>query len=150
MAKKSSKSKNTSKSSGRGVGIGIGLTTAAVAAASAYFLYGSPNAAKNRKKVRGWMLRAKGEVLEALEKAEEMTEKEYQDLVNSVTKTYIKLQHVSKGDVDNFRKEMMSHWKNISKQVGKKAKTAKKSVKKAAKKAKKSAKKSAKKTSKKK
>jgi flagellar basal body-associated protein FliL len=48
------------------VGIGLGLTAAAVTAAGAYFLYGSKQAPQNRKKVKGWVLKAKGEVLEAL------------------------------------------------------------------------------------
>ena len=51
------------------VGLGIGLTAAAVAAAGAYFLYGSKDANKNRKTVKSWMLKAKAEVLEQLEKA---------------------------------------------------------------------------------
>lgn len=137
MATKKNNKKNSSLTDAQKVGIGIGLTTAAVAAAGAYFLYGSPNANKNRKKVKGWMLKAKGEVLEALEKAEHMTEKEFDALIASVSKAYGKLSHVSKSDVMAFKKEMASHWKQLSKQLDSK------------KKAKKTAKKPAKKTSKK-
>lgn len=119
------------------VGIGVGLTTAAVAAAGAYFLYGSKNAAKNRRTVKSWMLKAKAEVLEGLEKAQEMTEEEFKDLVDTVSKTYGKLKDASKADIAEFKKEMMENWPKIAKEgkkVAKKA-TAKKSVKKAAKKA---------------
>ena len=145
MAKKKTNTKGLSST--QKVGIGVGLTAAAVAAAGTYFLYGSKDAAKNRKKVKGWMLKAKGEVLEALEKAEHMTEKEFDALVAGVSATYGKLSNVSKTDVASFKKEMMSHWKELSKQVSKGTKTAKKSAKKAAKKA---AKKTAKKVAKKK
>ena len=58
MAQKNSKNE---LSTAQKVGIGFGLTAAAVTAAGAFFLYGSKEAAKNRKKVKGWMLKAKGE-----------------------------------------------------------------------------------------
>ena len=45
------------------VGAGVGL---AAVAAGAHFLYGK-DGATNRKKVRGWALKAKGEMLEKLE-----------------------------------------------------------------------------------
>lgn len=142
MAKKKTKqSSNANK-----VGIGVGLTAAAVAAAGAYFLMGSPNAEKNRKKVKSWMLKAKAEVLEALEKAEEMTAEEFNDLVDVVAKTYSTVQGATRGEIADFRKEMKEHWQKLEKSMGKKVapkKTAKKTAKKAPKKtAKKAAKKS--------
>ena len=73
MAQKKSDISNAQK-----LGIGVGLTAAAVAAAGAYFLYGSKGAAKNRKVVKSWAIKAKGEVLEAIEKAEDST----QDFLN--------------------------------------------------------------------
>lgn len=127
MAKQSKKS--NSLSGGEKVGIGVALTTAAVAAAGAYFLYGSPNAAKNRRTVKSWALKAKGEVLEVLEKAGNLTAEEYQDAVEKVLAGYSKLNTISKTELADFRKEMMEHWGKIAK--GPK-KTAKKSTKKAA------------------
>ena len=73
------------------VGIGFGLTAAAVTAAGAYFLYGSKKATQNRKKVKGWMLKAKGEVLETLEKAESITEDEYKALVETLGRSLVPL-----------------------------------------------------------
>lgn len=143
-AKKKVAKKATTKTTGKKslstqqkVGIGVGLTTAAVAAAGAYFLYGSKNAAKNRRTVKSWMLKAKAEVLEGLEKAQEMTEEEFKDLVEKVSKTYGTLKDASKADIAEFKKEMMDNWPKIAKEGKKVANkvTAKKSVKKAAKKA---------------
>jgi len=158
MAKKTEK--RHSVSDAEKVGIGVGLTAAAVAAAGAYFLYGSKNAAQNRKKVKSWMLKARAEVLEALEKAEHMTEKEYNALVDSVGGVYGKLQSATRGDIADFKREMKEQWKNIEKsgviqEIGYgamkgAARGAGKGVKKAAKKStKKSAKKSSKKSTKK-
>ncbi len=133
------------------VGLGIGLTAAAVAAAGAYFLYGSKNAAQNRKKVKGWTLKAKGEVLEALEKAEKITEAEYHALVDAASGAYASVEKATKGEIKDFKSEMLEHWaklqrnKDVKKVDGVTGKTvaAKKPAKKAA--PKKVAKKSAKK-----
>lgn len=130
------------------VGVGIGLGAAAAAAAGAYFLYGSKSAAKNRKQVKSWALKAKAEVLEKLEDAQEMSHKEYDDLIKSVTGAYAGAKNASKKDLIEFSKEMKDHWKSIEKAAAplkkdakkavgsakKEAKTAVKTVKKAAKK----------------
>lgn len=128
--------------------IGVGLTAAAVAAAGAYFLYGSKNAAKNRKKVKSWALMAKAEVLEKLEDAQEMTEAEYKELVKAVAGAYSGVKSATKGDLKDFQNEMMEHWQAIEKFAKPKRRAAKKEVKRATAKAKKTVKK-ARKTAKK-
>ncbi len=147
-AKKSAKSASTTKklSSGEKVGLGIGLTAAAVAAAGAYFLYGSKKSAQNRKKVKGWTLKAKGEILETLEKAEQITETEYDKLVETATKAYGTVERATKGELKDFKSEMLQHWTDLQKNKAVK-KIAAPAAKVAAKKA--PAKKSAKKVTKK-
>jgi 6-phosphogluconolactonase (cycloisomerase 2 family) len=113
------------------VGLGIGLTAAAVAAAGTYFLYGSKNAAKNRKAVKSWTLKAKAEVLEKIEQAKEMSQAEYEQLIDTVTTTYAGVQAASKADLAGFKKEMKEHWRSIAKTAAPKKKAAKKAVKKA-------------------
>jgi hypothetical protein len=113
MAKK--KAQNSAISNAQKLGIGVGLTTAAVAAAGAYFLYGSKNAPKNRKTVKSWALKAKGEVLEALEKAEKITEEEFNTLVNGVVTTYGKAQKLSSKELSDFKKEMGENWTGLVK-----------------------------------
>ena len=157
MAKKKTSKKNDSHLDE--VAIGVGLTTAAVAAAGAYFLYGNKNAAKNRKQVKSWALKAKAEVLEKIEDAKEMSEDEYQDLVGSVVTAYQSAKGATRKDLKEFASEMSDHWKQIEKaakplkkQAKKTATTTKKTGKKATKTAKKTAKKvtkTAKKTAKK-
>jgi hypothetical protein len=129
MAQKKSKDE---MSTAQKVGIGFGLTAAAVTAAGAYFLYGSKQSTQNRKKVKGWMLKAKGEVLEALEKAEAITEEEYKELVATASKAYGTVKTASAGEVKDFQKEMSEHWaklqssKALKKLVAPKASAAKK------------------------
>lgn len=151
--KKSKKELSTSEQ----VGIGIGLTAAAVAAAGAYFLYGSDNAAKNRKTVKSWALKAKAEVLEQLEDAKKMSREEFEQVVAGVASTYTGAKAASKKDVAGFAAEMMQHWDKLEGAMTKKKKApaqkkpaAKKTVtKKTAPKKKPVAKKPAKKTAKK-
>lgn len=97
------------------VGIGFGLTAAAVTAAGAYFLYGSKKSSQNRKKVKGWVLKAKGEVLEALEKAESITEEEYKALVEAASGVYGTVKSATQGEVKDFKKEMNDHWATLQK-----------------------------------
>lgn len=113
MAQKKASKKEFS--SAQKVGLGIGLTAAAVAAAGAYFLYGSKNAAQNRKKVKGWTLKAKGEVLEALEKADKITEAEYAALVAAASDAYGAVQKASKGELKDFKNEMTEYWNKLQK-----------------------------------
>jgi 6-phosphogluconolactonase (cycloisomerase 2 family) len=110
------------------VGLGVGLTAAAVAAASAYFLYGSKNAAKNRKVVKSWTLKAKAEVLEKLEDAQNMTQAEYLALIDTVALAYQGVKSASKTDLSTFKKEMKEHWTGIVKEVTPKKKPAAKKV----------------------
>ncbi len=113
---------------GQAVGLGVGLTAAVAAAAGAYFLYGSKNAARNRKVVKSWMLKAKAEVLEKLEQAQDMTQEEYEQLIDTVSSTYKDVKNASKVDLSGFKKEMKEHWKQIAKTAAPKKKAVVKKV----------------------
>lgn len=135
--KKSSKANpktNHSLSAGQKVGIGVGLTATALAAVGGYFLYGSKDAAKNRKMAKSWMLKAKAEVLEGLESAKHMTKDEYEDLVAKVVKGYKTAKKASASELMKFAKDMHAHWKDIESAADKKTKkTARKVTRKASK-----------------
>ncbi len=120
--------KGMSVSTGAKVGVGASLTAAAVAAAGAYFLYGSKNAAKNRKKMAGWVEDAKKEVMKGLEKAKTMSEEEYKDLVEKVSRAHGELSKISKADLVKFQKEMKDGWKVIAKNAAGAVAAAKKAM----------------------
>ncbi len=120
-------------SKNQAVGLGVGLTAAVAAAAGAYFLYGSKNAAKNRKAVKSWTLKAKAEVLEKIEQAQDMTKEEYEQLIDTVSTAYQGVKDASKTDLATFKKEMKEHWLQIAKTAAPKKQAAKKAVKKAVK-----------------
>lgn len=124
------KKKKVNGSKRKEVVVGVGVI--AVAAAT-YFLFG-PNGKKNRKNARGWMMKMKGEVVEQLEKLEDVTEPVYQKVIDGVVKTYATTQKLDVRELKDFATELKKNWKNFAK-VSKTSKV--KSAKKVAKKAKK-------------
>lgn len=115
------------KNSKRGVEVGVGVAMLAAAAAAGYFLYGK-NGAKNRKKVKGWMLKAKGEVLEQLERMKEVNQATYRQAVEKVMARY---RSMDAKEIAALSKELKGYWAGIKRQAApagpeKKKKTARK------------------------
>lgn len=118
----------TKKTVKAGIGAGTVIGLAAVAAAAVaggYFLYGK-DGAKNRKTVKGWMLKAKGEVLEQLEKGKEVTEEVYHQVIDKVAQKYQTMKNIDLADLNGMVKELKGHWKSIKKQLSGPAKPVKK------------------------
>jgi hypothetical protein len=100
------------------VGIGVGLAAAAAAAAAgAYFLYGK-NGSKNRRMVKGWMLKARGEVMDKMEKLESVSEDKYRDIVDSVVRGYKGAKNASPAELAAVAAELKSHWSSIKRTLG--------------------------------
>ncbi len=108
--------------------VGIAATLAA-AVAGGYFLYGK-DGAKNRKKIKSWMLKAKGEVLEQMEKGKEMTEETYHNVIDKVSQKYQAVKNIDPTELQQMTKELKGHWKSIKSQLSPKAKSKKKVAKK--------------------
>ncbi|MBI5077857.1 MAG: hypothetical protein HZB11_00620 [Candidatus Yonathbacteria bacterium] len=103
-------------STGTKVAIGAGISALAAFAAAGYFLYGK-DGAKNKKKVRGWMLKAKGEVLEGVEKLKDVTEDQYAKIVDKVGARYKAVKSIDPAEVELMMKELRGHWRNIKKSI---------------------------------
>lgn len=116
---------------GAKVAVGAGIAALAAFAAAGYFLYGK-DGAKNRKKVRGWMLKAKGEVLEGVEKMKDVSEADYKLIVDKVGAKYKAAKNIDPAEVEAMVRELHGHWKNIKKTISPapKKKVAKKASKK--------------------
>ena len=126
------------------IAVGAGAAAALIAAAAGtFFLYGK-NAPKRRKAVKSWMLKAKSEVLEQIEKMPDLDKETYYGLIDAAAQKYTSLKDVNSEEIADLAKELKGYWSGIKKQFAS-AKPAKKTVKKVAKK---STKKAAKKSSK--
>lgn len=115
-----------SKKQSHSAGVGLGL---AAASAGAYFLYGKATP-KQKKKIKGWMLRMKGEVLEGLEGLQHTSEEAYTKVVDQVSRKYEAVKNIDKDELVAITKELKGHWKNISRQIAQDAKTPAKRAKK--------------------
>ena len=103
------------KSGGSGKAVIAGIVGLTAAAIGTYYLYGHKDAEKNRAKVKGWMLKAKGEVLDELEKVQDVTESVYMAAVDAVAKKYHELKNIDAADLEAFIKEMKDHWNGMKK-----------------------------------
>lgn len=101
-----------------GAVIAIGAGVAALAAGS-YFFFG-PEGKKNRGKLTGWMIKMKGEVVEKMESAKEMTEAAYNTIVDKVAATYGKKYAVAADEIKAFAEGLKKQWKGITKSSTKK------------------------------
>jgi hypothetical protein len=102
------KKKENKKGMSTGAVLGIGAGVAALAAAS-YVLFGK-DGKKNRKAIKGWAVKMKGEIIEKLEEAKEITEPVYHNIVDGVKAKYAKLKNIDQKDVDDVTKEIKKHW----------------------------------------
>lgn len=134
MANKSVKSvtKDSTKGTQSGSHTSIAIIGGLVAAAAgAYFIHGNKAAQKKIKQVKGWALKAKGEVLERIEKIKEVDENLYQQAIDAVMKKYEGVKSVDTTELSAVAKELKAHWKNIKRELNAGKKVAKKTVSKA-------------------
>lgn len=91
----------------------VGAGIAAIAA-GAYFFFG-PDGKKHQKKMKGWMIRMNGEVLEKIEAAGEMSESAYNEIVDAVARTNELSGKIPKEEIVALATELKKQWKNIKK-----------------------------------
>lgn len=113
--------------------IGAGL---AGLAATAYFFLG-PKGKKHQKHFKSWAIKMKGDVIEKLETARELSEPVYNKIIDSVATKYEKSSKASQKEINELAKNLKEHWKTISKSVETAKRNATKSIGKKTKKTKK-------------
>ncbi len=114
------------KSKKTGSGFILGVATAAAAFAG-YYLFG-PKGKENRKVVRGWTLKAKGEILEKIEKLEDISEDTYHNIVDKVMAKYEKLKTTTDEETERLKKELKGRFAHVTRDLKKTKKSAVKKV----------------------
>ena len=89
---------------------------AAITALGAYFLSGEKGA-RNRKRVFGWTLKMKGEVLEKIESMRTMDRETYLRIVDQVASRYAKLDNINASEMQHLTVELKNAWAHINKKV---------------------------------
>lgn len=108
------------------IAVGAGIAALTVAA---YVLFGQEGK-KNRKKIQGFAIKMKGEIIEKLESAKEITEPVYHQIVNTVAAKYAKMKNINQEDLENTVEEIRKQWKHLAKVARPKKKSTKKVAKK--------------------
>lgn len=91
----------------------VGASLAGLAAAS-YFFFG-PKGKKHRQHAKSWVIKMKGEVVEKLEAAREITEPIYHEIIDTVADEYKKGKKAGQPEIDALAKDLKKHWKSMSK-----------------------------------
>lgn len=94
--------------------------TAAAAAGAAYWLYGSKDAAKHRKMVKEWSVKAQKEVIGAAKKLKNLDKKAYTDLVNKAMKRYSNIKGVTAKDLAVLGRDLKAAWNKVGKKASSK------------------------------
>ena len=103
--------KNT-KSKINSTAVTMGAATVAAAAVGAYWLYGAKHATKHRKLAASWMLKARAEVMDAVEKIGDIDKVAYLQIVDDVIKKYAQSNQGSAA-VAVVTKEIKAAWPHI-------------------------------------
>lgn len=116
--------KQTSNKTKVGAAVAIGAGVAALGALGYLFL--GPDGKKNRKQVKGWMLKMKGDVLDKIEKSKEVSGPVYEKIVDEIGAKYKKLKDIDPTELAGEIETLKKSWKKLTE-----VKSSKKTTKKA-------------------
>lgn len=91
----------------------LGVSLAGLAA-TAYFFFG-PKGKKHQQQAKAWAIKMKGEVVEKLEMAREITEPIYREIIDTVARGYKKGKKARQPEIDELAKDLKKHWQPMSK-----------------------------------
>lgn len=93
--------------------LGVGL---ALAAAGLLFFYGK-RGAENRKRAKGWALKARKEVLAQLKRLPKIDRRAYNKAIDQVARRYRTLKNVGGKELAQTVRELKSHWSVIRREM---------------------------------
>ncbi len=82
-------------------------------AATAYFFFG-PKGKVHQRHAKAWAIKMKGDVVEKLEAAREISEPVYQEIIDSVAAEYEKSKRAGHEEINALAQDLKKHWKTIS------------------------------------
>lgn len=107
------------------VAIGTGITGLLVAATlGANFLFNTKKGKQSLKHIKSWAFKMKGEVLERLEKAKDISEVTYAQVIDELGEKYKKAKGMTVEEVAEIVAELKGQWKKVQAEVKKTIKEA--------------------------
>ena len=95
------------------LGIGAGVAAAAAAGAAAYWLYGAKHSAQHRKVAKGWMLNARAEILDGVEKLKDIDKASYLAMAERVLNTYGSKAGATTAEMGQMMRDVKSAWTHM-------------------------------------
>ncbi len=92
--------------------LALGASLASLAA-TAYFFLG-PKGRKNQEHAKSWAIKMKGDVIEKLEQAREISEPVYHEIIDSVAAKYEKELKRSPKEIRALVQDLKRQWQDIS------------------------------------
>jgi len=105
--------KKTTKSGSGAVKLAVLGASIAGLAAAAYFFFG-PKGKKHQKHAKAWAIKMKGDVVEKLETARDISEPIYHEIIDSVAAEYEKGKKAGQKEIRALAQDLKKHWKTIS------------------------------------
>ena len=105
------KKKTTKNDSGAMKLVVLGASLAGLA--TAYFFFG-PKGKKHQIHAKAWAIKMKGDVIEKLEMARDVSEPAYNEIIDSVATEYEKSKKASREEINALARDLKKHWKTIS------------------------------------
>lgn len=90
----------------------IGASLAGLAAGAYFFL--GPKGKKHQRQAKAWAIKMKGDVVEKLELARNVSESAYHGIIDSVAAKYEKSRKASRGEIQALARDLKKHWRAIS------------------------------------
>mgnify|MGYP001009988993 CR=1 FL=1 len=119
------KTQTSNLSTSEKVAIGTGITGLLVAATlGANFLFNTKKGKQSLKHIKSWAFKMKGEVLEKLEKAKDISEGTYAQIIDELGEKYKKAKGMTVEEVAEIATELKGQWKKIHAEVKKTLKEA--------------------------
>lgn len=104
--------KRTSKKGHAGEAVAISAGVVALAAASYYFL--GPKGARHRRQLKSWSIKMKGDVVEKLEKLQNVSEPVYRGIVDAVAAKYMRESGVARKEIEELAEDLKRTWRSIA------------------------------------
>lgn len=112
--------------------VAIGASIAALTAAAIAYLLVGPQGKKNRKILKGWVIKMKGDIVEKLENVKDITEPVFNRIVDDVAAKYQKIKNISTAELEDAVTKIKRQWKVLAKESksnrGKKTSSTKKTT----------------------
>ncbi len=106
--------KKTTKSGSGAAKLAVLGASLAGLAATAYFFLG-PKGKRHQRHAKAWAIKMKGDVVEKLEMASDVSEPVYHEIIDSVAAEYKKGMKASHEEISALAQDLKKHWKTISK-----------------------------------